>query len=47
MLLVSDIVSILPGFDAMLPVNSVTALLGIPVVIWIILQNKKITSISQ
>jgi iron complex transport system permease protein len=47
MLLISDIISVLPGSDAMLPVNSVTALLGIPVVIWIVLQNKKISSVSQ
>jgi iron complex transport system permease protein len=44
MLLISDIVSLLPGYDTVLPVNSVTALLGIPVVIWIILENKKISS---
>jgi len=46
MLLISDIISLLPGYDTILPVNSVTALLGIPVVIWIILQNKKLSSLS-
>ncbi|UCH13845.1 MAG: iron ABC transporter permease [Bacteroidales bacterium] len=45
-LLLSDIISLLPGSDSILPVNSVTALLGIPVVIWIIIKNKKIASLS-
>ncbi len=41
MMLVSDIISQLPGSERTLPVNSVTALLGIPIVIWIIIRNKK------
>lgn len=45
-LLLSDIISLLPGSDSILPVNSVTALLGIPIVIWIIIKNKKIASLS-
>jgi len=40
MMLISDIISQLPGSEATLPVNSVTALLGIPIVIWIIVRNK-------
>ncbi len=40
MMLVSDIISQLPGSERTLPVNSVTALLGIPIVIWIIIRNK-------
>ena len=40
MMLVSDIISQLPGSESTLPVNSVTALLGIPIVIWIIIRNK-------
>ena len=40
MMLVSDILSQLPGSESTLPVNSVTALLGIPIVIWIIIRNK-------
>lgn len=39
-MLVSDIVSQLPGSESVLPVNSVTSLIGIPVVIWIILRKK-------
>ncbi len=40
MMLVSDIISQLPGAERTLPVNSVTALLGIPIVIWVIIRNK-------
>jgi iron complex transport system permease protein len=39
MMLISDIISQLPGSESTLPVNSVTALLGIPIVIWIIVRN--------
>ena len=42
-MLVSDIISQLPGSANVLPVNSVTSLIGIPVVIWIILRNKRET----
>jgi iron complex transport system permease protein len=42
-MLVSDIISQLPGSVNILPVNSVTSLIGIPVVIWIILRNKRET----
>ncbi len=44
-LLLSDIISQLPGHERTLPINSITALIGIPVVIWIIIKNKKITSV--
>lgn len=37
----SDIISQLPGYDKVLPVNSVTSLVGIPVVIWVIMRNRK------
>jgi len=40
-MLASDIVSQMPGSDNTLPVNSVTALIGIPVVIWVILHDKR------
>jgi len=46
LLLVSDIISQLPGSDRVLPINSVTALLGIPVVIWIIIRNQRFTRVS-
>jgi iron complex transport system permease protein len=40
-MLASDIISQLPGSDNVLPINSVTSLIGIPVVIWVILRNRK------
>jgi iron complex transport system permease protein len=40
-MLASDIISQLPGSNNVLPVNSVTSLIGIPVVIWVILRNRK------
>lgn len=40
----SDIISQLPGSEKVLPVNSVTSLVGIPVVIWVILRNRKYSS---
>jgi len=43
-LLVSDMISQLPGYDITLPINSVTALLGIPIVIIIVIRSKKISS---
>jgi len=42
-MLVSDMISQLPGSSGVLPVNSVTSLIGIPVVIWIILRRKRET----
>lgn len=44
-MLLSDIVSQLPGSDVILPINSVTSLLGIPIVIWIIMRNKNYSRI--
>ena len=37
----SDIVSQLPGTDRILPINAVTSLIGIPVVIWLVIMNRK------
>lgn len=44
-MLLSDIIAQLPGFQATLPINSVTALLGIPVVVWMIVKNRKFTAV--
>jgi len=44
-LLISDLISQLPGNGVILPINTVTSLLGIPVVIWIIFKNQRISSI--
>jgi len=45
LMLISDLLSQLPGNGVILPINTVTALLGIPVVIWIIFRNQRISSI--
>jgi iron complex transport system permease protein len=44
-MLLSDIISQLPGSENVLPVNAVTSLIGIPVVIWVILRNRKYSSL--
>jgi len=45
-LLISDIISQLPGLEQSLPINSITSLIGIPFIIWIILRNKKIKNLN-
>ncbi len=42
-MLLSDVISQLPGSDKVLPLNSITSLIGIPVVLWVLLRNKKVT----
>ncbi|MEX2231215.1 MAG: iron ABC transporter permease [Cyclobacteriaceae bacterium] len=42
LLLFCDIIAHLPGSTYVLPVNALTALIGAPVVIWIIIRNKKL-----
>jgi len=44
-MLLSDIVSQLPGMQTTLPINSVTALIGIPVIVWMIIKNKRFSSV--
>lgn len=44
LLLICDIVSQLPGAQETLPINSITALFGAPVIIVIIMRNKKMKS---
>ncbi len=39
-LLVCDIISQVPGSSTVLPINAITALVGSPVVIWVILRNR-------
>jgi iron complex transport system permease protein len=41
LMLLADILSQIPGSGIMLPVNSITAILGIPVVIWVIVRNRR------
>jgi iron complex transport system permease protein len=42
LLLFCDILSQLPGSTYVLPINAITALIGAPVVIWIIMRNKNV-----
>ena len=44
-MLASDLISQLPRNGMLLPVNSVTAFIGIPVVIWIIVRNQRMASL--
>ncbi len=44
LMLLADTLSQMPGHTGVLPINSVTAFLGIPVVIWIVLKNHKFSS---
>jgi iron complex transport system permease protein len=41
LMLFSDIISQMPGSEIMLPVNAVTSLVGIPVVVWIVIRKRK------
>ncbi len=41
LLVFSDIISQVPGSDRILPINAITSLIGIPVVIWVVISNKK------
>ncbi|MBP6284989.1 MAG: iron chelate uptake ABC transporter family permease subunit, partial [Paludibacteraceae bacterium] len=44
LLLICDIASQMPGSDYTLPVNSVSAIIGAPIIIWIIFKNKNLYS---
>jgi iron complex transport system permease protein len=41
MMLFSDLASQLPGTDSVLPINTITALLGIPVIVFVIYRNQR------
>ncbi|MCT4672125.1 MAG: iron ABC transporter permease [Prolixibacteraceae bacterium] len=43
-LVLGDIISQVPGFSLVLPINSVMSLLGIPIVVWVILRKRVINS---
>ncbi len=44
LMLLSDILTLLPGTGRILPVNAVTSILGIPVVVWIVFRRKRIVT---
>jgi iron complex transport system permease protein len=46
LMLLADIISQIPASGMILPVNSVTAILGIPIVIWVIIYNRRFASIN-
>ncbi len=43
-LLLSDLLSQIPGNGLLLPINSITSLIGIPIIIWIIFKKRKLSS---
>ncbi|MBF0585345.1 iron ABC transporter permease [Prosthecochloris sp. N3] len=43
-MLVCDIIAQMPGSQTTLPINAVTALIGSPVVIWVIMKNRNLKS---
>jgi len=45
LLLLGDILSHLPGEGGVLPINAVTAVLGIPMIIWMVLQRQRLSSL--
>ena len=44
-MLLSDLISHLPGSEHILPINSITSLIGIPFIFWILLRKKMITEV--
>lgn len=46
-MLFSDIVAQLPGSKFTLPINSITSLIGIPIVIWIVVSNHRNNILNQ
>jgi iron complex transport system permease protein len=42
LLLLCDIISQLPGSTQVLPLNAVTSMIGAPVVIWLVIKNRKV-----
>lgn len=45
-MLAGDIISQVPGSDTLLPINSVTSLIGIPVIVWIIIRKNRLISVG-
>jgi iron complex transport system permease protein len=46
LMLLADLISQFPGSQSVLPINSVTAILGIPVVIWVIISNRRLVNVG-
>lgn len=45
-MLAGDMISQVPGSDTLLPINSVTSLIGIPVIVWIIIRKNRLISVG-
>lgn len=45
LMLFCDIVTQLPGNSILLPINAITAIIGAPVVIWVVMRSKKISNV--
>ncbi len=45
-LLFADIVSVLPNNETVLPINAIASFIGIPIIVWIIFKNKRITNVG-
>jgi len=45
-LLFADIISVLPNSEMVLPINAISSFIGIPIIIWIIFKNKRITNVG-
>ena len=43
-MLLSDFIAHVPNSDIVLPINSVTAILGVPIIFWMVLGQKKISN---
>ena len=46
MALIAEIVSQTPGQEGVLPLNAVTAILGVPVVVWVLVRRSRVETIS-
>jgi iron complex transport system permease protein len=42
LLLLCDLLAQLPGSTQLLPLNAITSIVGAPVVIWLIIKNKRL-----
>lgn len=45
-MLFADIVSVLPNSEMVLPINAISSFIGIPIIVWVIFKNKRITNVG-
>lgn len=46
LLLICDVIAQIPSANSALPINAVTSLIGAPIIIWIIIKNKRLRTIN-